>query len=120
MKKVDDVTYNVIPNEKITIKVTPTNLGGSLPSVVAAFDGKDLPNTGTNSAPKYMFNVTKPPGRTHRVMMECTFQFDSPDNAFYKVAISGKKDEGCPCDFTIAKVDELKAVGIRFKVKAAN
>lgn len=119
MKRINDVTYEVIPNEKITIEVTPTNFGGSMPSVVAKLDGGKLTNTGTNSAPKYVFPVTKPPGKTHRVMMEFTFQFDSPDTAFYKVAISGQNDVGCPCGFTVSKADELKSVGIRFKVKAA-
>jgi hypothetical protein len=124
MKRVDTFTYDVLPNEKITIKVTPTNLGGSLPSVVAALDGKvsDLPNVGTNSAPVYKFTVTKqlgPPLQVHRVKMEFTFQIDSPDEAFYMVAISGQNDVGCPCGFTVAKADAQKSATIRFRVKAA-
>ena len=122
MKRVNTFTYDVVPNETITIKVTPTNFAGSLPSVVANLDAGNLTNSGTNSAPVYRFPVTKPVGpplQVHRVRVECTFQFDSPDDAFYMFAISGQNDEGCPCGFTIAKVDAQKSAAIRFRVKAA-
>jgi hypothetical protein len=119
MKKINSFTYDVRPGEKITIAVTPTNFGSSLPDVEAVLDGDDLVNTNTPDAPVFVFNVTKPVGQTHRVLMEFVFLPDSPANAFYDVAITGENDVGCPCGFVIAKANQVKEVGIRFRVKAA-
>ena len=116
MKRINSTTYEVLPKEDIMIEVTPTNFGPSAPSVEARLDNNDLPNTGTLSAPVYEFTVKKKVGRTHRVFMEVTFQFDSPDDAFYSVAISGQDDIGCPCGFTVAKVDEDHGAEIAFDV----
>jgi hypothetical protein len=116
MKKINDVTYEVHPGEQITISVTPTNFGDSLPSVEAVLDGKPLPNSGSNDAPVFRFTVTKPPGNTHRVLMEFTFLPGTPDAACYQVSISGQNDEGCPCGFEICKSDATKEVTIAFDV----
>jgi hypothetical protein len=116
MKKINDVTYEVRPAEQITIRVTPTDFGDSLPSVEAVLDDRRLPNSGTTNAPVFTFTVTKPVGKTHRVLMEFTFQTDSPDEACYQVVISGQNDEGCPCEFSICKTDEVKGVDIAFDV----
>lgn len=120
MKKINSVTYDVRPGEKITIEVTPTDFGGSAPSVEAALDDQGkLPNVGTVDAPVYKFTISKPVGRTHRVFMEFTFQFDAPDDASYQVAISGQNDVGCPCGFAVTRSDEVQEVTPRFRVKAA-
>ena len=118
MKRVNSVTYDVRPGEKIRLEVTPTNFSGSMPSIEAVLDGDELPNTGSKSAPVYKFTVSKPAGKTHRVLTEFTFQFDSPDDAFYQVSISGQSDVGCPCGLVVSKDDEVKEAGIRFRVKA--
>jgi len=120
MNKIDSFTYDVIPGEKITISITPTNFGSSLPDVEAVLDGTDLANTASNDAPVFEFTVSKPVGKTHRVLMEFVFLPDSQQNAFYDVVISGRNDVGCPCGFVISKANQVKEVGIRFRVKAAN
>jgi hypothetical protein len=119
MDKVHEFRYRVSRGEDITIEVTPQNFGSSLASVEMALDDNDnaLPNSGTDSAPVYTFTVTKPGGETHRVFTEFSFQFDAPDQAQYKVDISGQKDVGCPCGFTIAKSDQDKSPDIKFDVK---
>jgi hypothetical protein len=119
MNKINSFTYDVSSDEKITISVTPTNFGGSLPDVEAVLDGNDLANTGSNDAPAFEFTVSKPVGKTHRVLMEFIFLPDSPQNAFYDVAISGQNDVGCPCGFVISKANQVKEVGIRFRVKGS-
>lgn len=116
MKKINDVTYEVRPGEQITIRVTPTDFGTSLPSVDAVLDNHKLPNVGTDDGPVFTFPVTKPAGKTHRVFMQFTFVPDSPDEACYHVEISGQNDEGCPCEFSICKTDEVKGVNIAFDV----
>ncbi len=116
MQKINDVTYEVQNGEQITIAVTPTNFGDSLPSVEATLDGKALSNSGTDDAPVFRFTVTKLPGKTHRVMMEFTFLPGTPDDACYHVSISGQNDVGCPCGFDICKSDETKEVTIAFDV----
>jgi len=116
MEKINDITYEVHSGEQITIRVTPTNFGDSLPSVEASLDGKRLPNSGTDDAPIFQVPVSKPAGRTHRVMMEFTFLPGSPDVACYNVSISGQNDVGCPCGFDICKADEDKEVTIAFDV----
>jgi|SRR5690349_2128212 len=116
MKRINDVTYEVRTGEQITIRVTPTGFEGELPSVEAVLDGKPLANSGSNDAPVFRFTVTKPIGKTHRVMMEFTFLPGTPDEACYKVSISGQADEGCPCGFEICKADETKEVTIAFDV----
>jgi hypothetical protein len=116
MKKINDVTYEVRPGEKITITVTPTDFGDSLSSAEAVLDNNKLPNSGTDDAPVFTFTVTKPVGKTHRVFMEFTFLADSPDKACYQVDISGQDDDGCPCGFSICKTDEAKGVDIAFDV----
>jgi hypothetical protein len=119
MEKVHEFRYWVSGGEIITIKVTPRNLGGSLPSVEMVLDDGevDMPNSGTDSAPVYEFTVTKPPDKTHRVHTEFSFQFDSPDQAQYEVEISGQSDVGCPCGFTILKSDSDKSPEIKFDVR---
>jgi len=119
MKKINSFTYDVHAGEQITIAVTPTNFGSSLPDVEAVLDGTDLPNTGTNDAPVFQFTVTKPVGQTHRALMEFIFLGDAPPNSFYQVDISGQNDVGCPCGFIIAKSNPVKEAGMRFRVKAA-
>ena len=118
MKKIDSVTYDVKQKENITINVTPTNFDDSLSSVDAELDGKGLTNVGTDDAPVFRFSITKSVGKTHRVIMEFNFIAGTPDNSFYQVDISGQNDVGCPCGFTVAKSDNVKEVGIRFRVKA--
>ena len=118
MKKINSFTYDVKTGEHITISVTPTNFGGSANDVEAVFDGEDLPNTGSDAAPVFEFDVIKPVGQTHRVLMEFIFFADAPATAFYQVDISGEKDQGCPCGFIIAKSSQIKEAGIRFRVKA--
>ena len=118
MKKINSFTYDVNSGEKITISVTPTNFGSSLPDVEAVLDGDDLENTNSNDSPVFELTVSKPVGKTHRVLMEFIFLPDSPQNALYEVVISGKNDVGCPCGFVISKTNQVKEVGIRFRVKA--
>ena len=119
MRKINSFTYEVRPGEPITIDVTPTNFGGSAPDVEVFRDGEDLPNVGTPDHPVFKFDVSKPVGQTHRVLMEFIFFSDAPSTAFYQVEISGEGDEGCPCGFIIAKTSQVKEAGIRFRVKAA-
>ena len=120
MKKINSVTYDVRPGEKISLAVTPTDFGGSAPSVEAVLDGQGrLPNVGTVDAPLYELTVSKPVGRTHRVFMEFTFQFDAPGDASYQVAISGQSDVGCPCGFAVTRDDQVQEVTPRFRVRAA-
>lgn len=118
MKKINSVTYDVSPAEEITIEVTPTDFGASAPSVEAVLDGEGrLTNVGSVDAPIYEFTVSKPVGRTHRVFMEFTFQFDAPDDASYQVAISGRNDVGCPCGFAVTRLDQVQEVTPRFRVR---
>ena len=119
MRRINSVTYDVRPNEQITIAVTPTNFGSSAPDVEAVLDGVDFPNTGTKDAPLFELSVDKPVGQTHRVLMEFIFFPDAPPTSFYEVAISGRNDVGCPCGFIVAKLNQVKEAGIRFRVKAA-
>lgn len=120
MKRINSVTYEVIHGEKITIKVTPTNFGSSAPTVEADLDGATLPNVGTKSAPVYKLTVKKNDGETHLVTMEFIFLFDATDEAFYAVAISGQNDVGCPCGFTVSKLDQDHGAEIGFDVVEAN
>jgi len=118
MEKVTKFRYRVVPDEKITIKVTCINFGDSMPSVEMVLDaGKvDMPNTGTNSAPVYSFIVAKPVGKTHRVHTEFNFQPGAPAQAQYNVEISGQDDVGCPCGFTIKRTTSLQDPDISFEV----
>lgn len=120
MKKINSFTYDVVPNERISISVTPTNFLNSQPDVEAVLDGKDFPNTGTQDAPLFEFTVSKKAGQTHRVLMEFIFFSDAPANSFYESEISSEgTNEGCPCGFIIARTSQIKEAGIRFRVKAA-
>lgn len=119
MNKINSFTYDVRSGEKITIEVTPTNFGSSMPDVEAVLDGNDLANTNTPDAPVFEFVVSKPVGQTHRVLMEFIFLPDAPANALYEVVISGQNDVGCPCGFVISKMNQVKEVGIRFRVKSS-
>lgn len=119
MKKINSVTYDVSLAENITIEVTPTDFGASAPAVAATLDGEGLlTNVGSVDAPIYEFTVSKPVGRTHRVFMEFSFQFDAPAEAAYQVAISGQDDEGCPCGFVVTRLDQVQEVTPRFRVRA--
>lgn len=107
------------PGEPITIKVTPTNFDSSLHSIVATRDDQPfLPDVGTEDAPTYSFNVSKPAGQTHRVIMEFSFQTDAPDEARYDIVISGENDVGCPCGFTIDLSTQDRSPSISFRSKA--
>ncbi len=118
MKKLNSFTYDVKMGEHITISVTPTGFGGSATDVEAVLDGQDLPNTGSDASPQFEFDVIKPVGQTHRVLMEFIFFPDAPPTSFYQISISGENDQGCPCGFIIAKSSQIKEAGIRFRVKA--
>ena len=119
MRKINTFTYDVLPGEHIVISVTPTNFLDSDPDVEATLDGQDLTNSGTEDAPVFEFTVSKPPGQTHRVLMEFIFFSDAPATSFYQVDIAGQNDQGCPCGFIIAKNSQIKEAGIRFRVKTA-
>src|SRR5438128_10015169 len=111
MRRVNDVTYDVRPGERIPIQVTPTNFGGSGSKVKATRDDQLFP-------PPYEFTADNPVGESHHVMIEFSFLDDNPSNAVYVVTISGQNDVGCPCGFKIAKTDQVHAAGIRFRVRA--
>jgi hypothetical protein len=118
MKMIDPFRYDVIPGETVTIKVTPVSFGASASSVEAVFDGSAFaPVPNTPNSPTYTFTVTKPPTRTHRVIMEFTFLPGSPKAARYDVSISGQSDQNCPCGFTVNKTTGIKEPVIRFMVK---
>ena len=119
MRKINSFTYDVRSGERITLKVTPTNFGGSGIDVEAVLDGNDLSNSGSNDAPVFQFSVSKPVSQTHRVLMEFVFFSDAPATSFYQTDISGEDDEGCPCGFITAKNNQVKEAGIRFRVKDA-
>ena len=119
MRKINSFTYNVRSDERITITVVPTNFGGSGVDVEAVLDGNDLSNSGSNDEPLFEFSVSKPLNQTHRVLMEFIFFSDAPATSFYQVEISGEDDEGCPCGFIIARNNQVKEAGIRFRVKQA-
>lgn len=119
MKMNDAFSYDVSSKEDVNITVTPRNFRDSLFSIRAERDGKPFPNeAGTDNAPVYKFQVTKPVNASHRVMMEFTFIDGSPDQAMYEVTISGKNDEGCPCGFSIDKDTQDKSPDIEFFVAA--
>jgi hypothetical protein len=119
MEKVHKFRYFVVPKESITIKVTCLNFGASMPSVemVLDDDSVNMPNTGTNSAPVFKFKVTMPVDEAHQVHPEFSFQHDAPDNAQYKVDISGKNDVGCPCGFKIKSTTKIQDPDITFDVR---
>ena|SRR5258705_13560284 len=107
---------NNAPGEPVQILVTPTNFDSSLPSIVATLDDQPFPpDEGTEDAPTYSFNVSKPAGQTHRVIMEFSFQTDAPDGARYDVVISGENDVGCPCGFTIDLSTKDRSPSISFR-----
>jgi hypothetical protein len=117
MRKINDFSYEVKRNERITIRVTPTNFLDNLPSVEAVLDNTGgLPNSGTDDEPRFSFTVSKAIGRTHRVFMEFTFLEGTPDKACYVVSISGENDVGCPCGFDVCKADEAKELTPAFDV----
>lgn len=116
MKKNDAFSYDVSPDERITIKVKAVNFSGGLVSVRATRDGKRFPRKpNTENAPVFEFAVTKEEGDLHTVMMEFSFR-GTPDKARYDVTISGQNDVGCPCGFTIDKTNEDKSPDIEFVV----
>lgn len=119
MNRINSTTYEVLPGERITIKVTPTNFGPSAPAVEADLDGTTLPNVGTKSLPVYKFTVKKDVGDTQLVTTEFIFFPDASDEAFYAVSISGRNDVGCPCGFTVAKLDQDHGAEIAFDVVEA-
>ena len=120
MEKVHKFRYFVVPKEDITFAVTCLNFGSSMPSVEMVLDGgADMPNTGTDSAPVYTFKVTMPVNEAHQVHTEFSFQHDAPDDAQYSVDISGKKDVGCPCGFTIKRTTRNQEPDFTFDVRAA-
>ena len=118
MELVHEFRYRVIPNEDITISVTCRDFGGSLPSVEMTLDNGavDMPNTGTDSAPVFLFVVEKPVNKTHRVFTEFSFQHDAPDDARYEVDISGQDDVGCPCGFIVDRTTSVQDPEINFDV----
>jgi len=119
MKKNDSFSYDVARKEEIVIQVTPKNFNDSLFSVRANRDGKVMePEAGSEDAPRYEFKVTKPVNDIHTVIFEFTFIQGCPENALYKVVISGEDDEGCPCGFTIRKTTGNKEPAIEFFVVA--
>ena len=118
MKKINSFTYDVVPGEHITITNTPTNFLDSAPDVEAVLDGEDMVNSGTPDAPVFEFTVVKPPGQTHRVLMEFVFFSDAPATSFYQTDICGEDEQGCPCGFITSRNSPVKEAGIRFRVKA--
>lgn len=117
MRKINKFSYEVKRAEKIKIVVVPTNFLDSLPSVEATLDDTDtLVNSGTVDEPVFKFTVTKPFDSTHRVFMEFTFLPGTPDNACYKVTISGQNDINCPCGFQICKTNQTREPTVAFDV----
>ena len=127
MEKLTRFRYRVrppqsgVPGESITIEVTPRNFDGSLHSVVATLDTEPFdPDPGTGDAPVYSLTVSRPAGKTHRLIMEFSFQPDAPDEAKYDVVISGEGDVGCPCGFTIDLSTQDRSPDISFRSKSVS
>src|SRR5216684_2464929 len=83
MKKVQKYSYQVVPNEQVTIQITPSiNLGDQYAAVL---DDTDLkrPENGV-----YLFPVTKPIGQIHFFAIEFGF-LPAPAGAQYRLDING-------------------------------
>lgn len=116
MRRINDISYDVRRNERITIDVEPTDFLDTAPFVEAVLDKTPLSNIGTKNAPRFSFTVTKPLNATHRVTLEFTFLPITPAQACYQVTIAGQNDVGCPCGFDICKTDETRNVIVAFDV----
>src|SRR5437016_5040645 len=105
--------YTVETGEKVFLKVTPVGVGKFVTvniDVVAQPKPNDL---------LYSFDVTKPTGQSHTVLMEFNFPGVNDPNARYDVAITAKKNgtpSGGPFSFSILQTDPDKEAAIKFKV----
>ena len=125
MEKVHDYRYRVQTGEEITIRVTPMNLGPSLPSVKEQNGiAIEMENVGTDDALGWRkFCNKQPVNETHLVIVEVTFQVDSKrltpciDWPFH----GGMTCRICSCGFRVPiKTDEdLSPDTINFRVKSS-
>jgi hypothetical protein len=93
MTKVDMFSYQVSPNEVVTIKITPSANLGKLYTAV-------LDTTPLNKPPdgKYSFKVTNPVGDIHFFAIEFGFVGADP-GAQYRLDINGNNGNAGP--FTV-------------------
>jgi hypothetical protein len=111
MKKVQKYSYQVAPNEQVTIQITPSiNLGNQYAAVLDQTD-LERPENGV-----YTFPVTKPVGQIHFFAIEFGF-LAAPAGAQYRLDINGNSanNEG-PFTVLVINGDPLLAKQFKFEV----
>jgi len=111
MKKIQMFTYQVAPNELVTIRVTPSiNLGNLFTAVL------DTTPLAKPADGKYSFRVTNPVGQTHFFAIEFGF-LGAPPGAQYVLTIDGDAtDNAGPFTVTVLNGDPVLDKQFKFRV----
>jgi len=94
-------SYTVQPNETVTIEVVATKVNEF---AKAALDNADLSPVNTNPL-RYRFDVSKPSGEEHFVVVRVQFDATSADDSKYELFAQGSAGNDKFKDFTIRKAD---------------
>jgi hypothetical protein len=86
VKRISTFRYSVVNGEIVTIEITPIGVG---PQVVAAQNGKEIPNSGTSNRTKFEFTVDEVPGNHHFAKLAFQFVGDEPPDARFEIQIRG-------------------------------
>lgn len=112
MKKIQMFTYEVTPNEQVTIEVTPSVNLGKLYTAVLDTTPLAKPADGI-----YSFRATNPVGQTHFFAIEFGFT-GAPDGAQYVLTIDGNAPNNSG-PFTVTVVNGDPVLDKQFKFRVA-
>lgn len=111
MQKTDRYLYQVRPNERVTIQITPSVNLGRLYTAVLDQTALAKPADG-----KYSFTVTKPAGQIHFFGVEFGF-LGAPAGAQYQLQINGDAAGNAgPFQTKVVNGDPLLAKQYQFEV----
>jgi hypothetical protein len=112
MERLNSALYTVSQGEVVTVMVQAVKVANldsyTVDSVVQPPVSND-PRT-------YAFTVSKPSGMNHRTAVSFFFPDEAPDDAEYRVFVSGDQGGGVFDGPAVSKEDDIEDISITFRV----
>lgn len=112
MNRLTRFRYEVANGEKVTIRVTPVEVG---PRVTASNNGETVKNSNGADTPTFVIEIEQVPGNSHFVIVEGSFLKSDPSTARFDLELRGSRG-GVFKDVSIRKTNEIWDPEFRFTV----
>jgi len=112
MQRLNRSLYTVSQGEVVTVRIQAVKVANFDSYVVDAIVQTPV----SNNPRTYRFTALKPPGRNHRTAVSIFFPDEAPDDAEYRIFVSGDQGGETFDGPVVHKADEIEDINITFRV----